>query len=403
MQKFFLLKNRVQNYAWGSHSAIYELLGEDPQANKPAAELWMGAHPQASSLALLDNQEISLYELIRKHPLELLGKECIDEFGGRLPFLFKVLAANLPLSIQAHPDLVQAREGFRRENEAGIALDAFNRTYKDDNHKPEIICALTPYWALNGFLPYPEILSFFERLKVPYLKKAVSRFAQEMNPEGLKTYYRFLWESPEALKQQLVADILAYAEANRAESARNDWLVNIHSHFPGDPGLISAALLNLVLLQPGEAMYLPARQLHAYLQGVGVELMANSDNVLRGGLTAKYVNVPELLQILHFEEKSLEILHPQKVVSGEQIYRTPTREFSLSRLQLSSGKTNRDFLNSSVAIMLCVRGQGRISDPSGTLQLSFKKGQSFLISASVDRFQLQGDADLFAARMPGRH
>ena len=163
MKTIGILKNTVQDYAWGSLTAIPELLGQ-PATGSPQAELWMGAHPKAPSQVYHDGKWESLLQVIEAHPADVLGKEAAEKFGGKLPYLFKVLAAAKPLSIQAHPNSHQAKEGFARENRLGISLMASNRNYKDDNHKPECICALTRFWGMNGFRRIPEITKYLGSL-----------------------------------------------------------------------------------------------------------------------------------------------------------------------------------------------------------------------------------------------
>jgi len=218
----------------------------------------------------------------------------------RLPFLFKVLASAKPLSIQAHPNRAQARQGFARENELGIPLDAPNRNYKDDNHKPEIICALTPFWALIGFRKIEEMIDLLERLQIHSLEKEIDILRAQPNSAGLKDFFRAVMTLDKQSKEEAVGEALVSAEARADEDPVSSWMIKLHQEYPGDIGVLSTVLLNLIRLEPGDALYQSAGELHAYLEGVGMELMANSDNVLRGGLTPKHVDVPELLNTLNF-------------------------------------------------------------------------------------------------------
>ena len=400
MDLIYLLKNTVQNYTWGSKKAIPELLGETYSLEKPVAELWMGTHPRGASQAIVNNQVIPLPDLISQNPGQILGPVTTEKFSGQLPFLFKILAADKPLSIQAHPDQKQARAGYARENRAGIELDAFNRTYKDENHKPEIICGITDFWALNGFQPYREIVDFFVSVNSGYIKEEIAQFARYLNSQALKAFYTSVLTMDSDKKRGLVADILEYAAANKNIDQKCEWLLKIHNEFPGDPGIISVAMLNLVQLRPGEAMFLPARQLHAYLFGLGIELMANSDNVLRGGLTEKYINVPELMEILDFTEKEITILRPEKIANGFMIYKTPAAEFQLGKITITNHSVYENLQNQTVSILICLRGEATIKDLISNKTVKFHKGQSLLIAAALTRYAISGEADIYCARVP---
>ena len=283
MRKIGLLKNTIQEYAWGSRSAIPELLGQSVPADKPQAELWMGAHPKAPSQVFFDGIWRSLPEVIQESPEETLGQKVAARFSNELPFLFKVLAAAKPLSIQAHPNKEQAWQGFARENELGIPFDAPHRNYRDDNHKPEIICALTPFWALNGFRRIEETLSLLEEAKIAGLAEIVSFLRSHSNRDGLKKFFNHLMTMDSGKQGKIVEQAVNFAEKQTPEKPSWTWMIKLNEAYPGDIGVLSPLFLNLVRLEPQQAMYLPAGELHGYLEGVGIELMANSDNVLRGG------------------------------------------------------------------------------------------------------------------------
>ncbi|MEU0369904.1 mannose-6-phosphate isomerase, class I [Streptomyces sp. NPDC006283] len=366
------LANTVRPYAWGSTTAIPELLGVAP-TGEPQAEMWMGAHPGAPSrLTRGGAAEQPLFEVIAAAPERELGEAAVAKFGPRLPFLLKILAAGAPLSLQVHPDLAQARDGYGAEESAGVPIDAPHRNYKDANHKPELICALTPFDGLCGFRAPAESAELLAGLDV----------------DSLKPYVDLLHAHPEegALREVLTAVLTADREemahtvteaAAAAERLGGDYApyATLAHHYPGDPGVIAAMLLNHVRLQPGEAMFLSAGVPHAYLDGLGVEIMANSDNVLRCGLTPKHVDVPELLRIVRFEASEPGILRPEVSPSGEEVYDTPVDEFRLSRYVLAPDAEPRDVTASTPQILLCTAG----SVTAGELTLA--PGESAFVPA----------------------
>jgi mannose-6-phosphate isomerase len=396
----FPLYNTIQEYAWGSRSAIPELLGRSSPADKPQAELWMGAHPKAPSrVLLLDGREVSLGELIGRNPAGILGTAVAEKFDSRLPFLFKVLAADQPLSIQAHPNLEQARAGFRWENEQGIPLDAFQRNYRDDNHKPEIISALTPFWALNGFRPIPEMLDLLRSVGFSSISNQLAAFSARPDGTGLEAFFASLMNLNHRTREQAVRETLAWAErlAEGQHTALPFWILRLAEIYPGDIGVLSPLLLNLLLLQPGDTMFLEAGVLHAYLEGTGIELMANSDNVIRGGLTPKHVDVDELLSILKFEGRSVQLAEADDSVPGRRLFRTPAEEFRLAEIRTSGKRPYRNPASHGIELMIVVGGRGRIR-AAGSLDIG--RGDSLLIPASAGSYTVQGDLHLYRADVP---
>jgi len=289
MKTIGLLKNTIQEYAWGSYTAIPELLGCESPAQAPQAELWLGAHPKAPSMVNCNGRWVSLLELIEQSPEDILGEKVAQRFDNRLPYLFKVLAAAKPLSIQAHPSRTQAKQGFARENRLRIPLDAANRNYKDDNHKPECICALTPFWALNGFRNISDILSLLEKTCHQGLETEITNLREKPDSQGLKRFFHELMTMEPPRQKQVINDALSYAQKHIQEDKVFEWMIHLHNEYPADIGVFAPVILNLICLEPGQAMFLPSGEMHAYLDGVGIELMANSDNVLRGGLTRGYL------------------------------------------------------------------------------------------------------------------
>ncbi len=398
----FKMKNRIQNYAWGSTTAIPELLGFENDEKKTMAELWMGAHPKAPSIAVgSDGDETGLDRLISESPVDFLGPEAAERFEGRLPYLFKVLAAGTPLSIQAHPNREQARAGFNRENDAGIALDAFERNYKDDNHKPEIICALSEYHAMRGFRPIAEIVSNFRKIAIPDIEEAVALLEADSDIKtALQTFFTMLMKLSDASRLKLISNALTLCNDNDVKLPGSRWIRRLSELYPGDIGIVSPLYLNVVTLQPGEAMYLPAGVLHAYLEGSGIELMANSDNVLRGGLTPKHVDVSELLATLDFRPGKPEILRPEKISEYESAYKTEAREFYLSRIELNGNSYSipkQVYGPGFPSILICLEGCIDITD--GNRIVSMKRGETVFVSFG-SRPTLNGTGILFRASVP---
>jgi mannose-6-phosphate isomerase len=392
-----ILENTVQPYAWGSRAAIAALRGLPP-ASGPEAELWMGAHPLAPSRVRRGGALRSLAELVAAAPEAELGRRAVAEHGAQLPFLFKVLAAEQPLSLQAHPDVVQAQQGFAREDAAGVARDAPTRNYRDPHPKPEILCALTPFDALCGFRPVDEALAVLDRLAVPPLAPVRERLAAG-GPEGLREAFLWLSTLPVPERGPLVA-ATATAAAHRTSGAFADafaWTGRLAALYPADPGVAVALLLRLVHLAPGEALYLPAGNMHAYLRGLGVELMASSDNVLRGGLTPKHVDVPELLRVLRFDEAPIPVLQPSAAADGEAVYLTPARHFELSRVALAG----RPFVAEVIGpeILLCTEGHVTAA-PAGAEPAVLGPGGSAFVPGTTGRYALGGTGVVFRAALP---
>ncbi|MFF5483740.1 mannose-6-phosphate isomerase, class I, partial [Streptomyces sp. NPDC012935] len=284
------LDNTVRPYAWGSTTALPALLGVEP-TGEPQAEMWMGAHPGAPSRTARG----TLVEVIEADPERELGAATVAKFGPRLPFLLKLLAAGAPLSLQVHPDLAQAKQGYEDEERRGIPVDAGHRNYKDANHKPELICALTEFDGLCGFRDPLRAAALLDALGVDSLKPYVDLLHARPEEAALREVLTAILTADRDAMAHTVAEAAAACDRLGGEHAP---YAGIAHHYPGDPGVIAAMLLNHVRLQPGEALFLGAGIPHAYLNGLGVEIMANSDNVLRCGLTPKHVDVPELLRIV---------------------------------------------------------------------------------------------------------
>lgn len=399
MSNIYFLENPIQTYAWGSKTAIPELLGKAP-TETPQAELWMGAHPKAPSLVSDGNNKIPLYNLIEKKPVEVLGREISETYHNRMPYLFKVLAASEPLSIQAHPSLAQAVKGFERENQAGIALDAFNRSYKDDNHKPECLCALTPFWAMAGFRKKQDTMDYLKMLCPRTLGDEIDMLGGFTGGSGLRIFFHSLvTKSPKDTKQ-IIEEAMPNATRLKENERVFDWIVKLQTYYPEDIGVLSPAFLNLICLKPGQAIFLTSGQLHAYLEGVAMELMANSDNVLRGGLTPKFIDVPELLNVLDFSELELIPLTTEETHPCEKVYQTPAREFRLSNITVNNGCEYLSSKHRSVEILFCVEGHATVTEFPSKEAKEMSRGVSLLVPASVDKYSIRGEAAIYRASVP---
>ncbi|MGD8366954.1 MAG: mannose-6-phosphate isomerase, class I [Desulfobacterales bacterium] len=394
MNRIATLKNPILDYSWGSRSAIADLLGQPSPSDGPQAELWMGAHPKAPSTLLWENRSIALPELISRYPTEILGPDATRRFNGRLPYLFKVLAAAQPLSIQAHPDRNQAARGFERENVMGIPLDAPHRNYRDGNHKPECICALTPFWGLNGFRRIDDMIEYFRRLDVSCLESELAL----LQSGNIKGFFESLMTMDELRKRRVTAEVGDLARTAEADDPVFRWINSLARVHPNDIGILAPILLNLVCLRPGQAMFLGSGELHAYLEGTGVELMANSDNVLRGGLTPKHIDVPELLRVVNFEQRRIDVLEPEPVGPSERRYACRAEEFVLSVIDVTEKIPHQSRKKRSVEILLCTSGRLRVTDAGQ--QLEVEKGTSFLVPAAAPAYRIEGAGTLYKAAVP---
>jgi mannose-6-phosphate isomerase len=400
MNRLCLLKNPILEYAWGSRTALAELLNEPIPSAKPQAELWMGAHYRAPSLVLIDGQWLSLLELIESRPVAILGESVAGRFRNRLPFLFKVLAVDSPLSVQAHPDIRLAREGFALENKLGIHCDAYHRCYRDDNHKPELICALTTFCALNGFRRIEQILDLLGRVCIPSLAPDPDVCRRFSKPELLKTLFSKLTTLDKEEQYRMVSKAVQSAAKLADVDDAFKWMVNLNELYPGDVGVVFPLLLNLVVLRPGEAMFIQPGDLHTYLRGVGIEVMANSDNVLRGGLTSKHTDTAELSKVVNFSEKEVFRLTPAQLSTGEVVYATTAEEFVLSVIFLTEANPFISAENRSIEILICTEGTCRIEDPVAMDVFDIRKGTAILIPAALRQYRMAGRATVYRASVP---
>ncbi|MBB1031659.1 mannose-6-phosphate isomerase, class I [Dietzia sp. SLG310A2-38A2] len=398
----------VQAYAWGSRTALPELCGTHSPAPHPVAEHWFGAHDSGSSLCA-DGR--GLDARIAADPEGELGARVAAEHGGGLPFLVKLLSAEQALSLQAHPSPERAREGFAAEDARGIAVHAPDRNYRDTNHKPEILVALTEFHALVGFRPVPRTVALFDALDVPALRPYRDMLDGQPDAEGLRAVFTTFVTMPHMALEAVVADLVTGAVGYlTAEGVAGTWaneattVVELAERYPTDPGVLGALLLNRVVLRPGQAVYLGPGQLHAYLHGVGVEVMANSDNVLRGGLTPKHVDVPELMRVLAFDPLADPTVRPvpaDRGIPGEMDYPTPEPDFALSRIVLPAASTPVSYRTDGPEVLLCTAGRVRVSE-NGTRE-TLGPGHAVWVPASTPLVELEAadGATVFRTRVDG--
>lgn len=369
---FVEITNTPRDYAWGSTTAIPELFGTEP-TGRPQAELWLGAHAGS--------------------PAKLVGRDGTldDVVPGRLPFLLKVLAASSNLSLQAHPTTEQALAGFAAESAAGVPLDSPERNYKDPFHKPELIYALSnPFRALCGFRPVTETRAVLLPVSAdPRVTPLLDRLIDDASLRGV---FEWLITRGEGV-DDLLAGVVEAGTA-RTEDPDDDpsWQTVrfLADRNPGDPGIAVSLLLNSVALAPGQVLYLPAGNIHSYLDGLGIELMAASDNVLRGGLTSKHVDVPELLKVLDFRPSPVPLLAPERPQAGVEVFRPDVSDFVLTVVSPLAGSPRIALPIDGPAIALCTTGTVTVSGHR------LERGHAFYVSGEPS-VEISGDGLLFVA------
>ena len=398
----FKLNNMIRHYPWGTIDVLESLFGIENRYQKPQAEIWMGAHESAPSSVLMKaDQTINLDAFIEKDPAKVLGKNVSGKFNNQLPFLFKILSARTPLSIQAHPNKKQAEIGFERENRQIPYLPAEKRNYKDPNQKPELVYAITKFKALNGFRSIIEIIKFFKLINSGIIKNDVQVLCENPgNPESLKLFYSRIMRLNKTEADQLIQETLTFA-AKQPNNRTMAEIIALHKHYPGDLGVLSPLLLNLITMNPGEMMFLNAGQLHAYLEGTCVEIMANSDNVIRGGLTPKYIDIEELLKILTFKSTIPDIFYPvQGAVNGLSICQSPAKEFELSIINRHQNEIETDIRMRSIEILFCAKGKLRLNIRGQDTGFLLSQGESCMITADVEAYFINGEGKAFRAVVP---
>lgn len=396
----FAIEGVVQHYAWGGKNFIPQLLKTTNDGEKPVAEYWLGAHENAPAIVKnAGTGDTTLSDFIRHNP-ELLGAKVAASFG-RLPYLLKVLDVKDMLSIQVHPSLEDARKGFAREDEQGIARDSGSRNYKDDNHKPELMYAIGEFWLLHGFKPADKLKQLLSNVE------ELAFLLPVFGSEGYSGVYAYTMEMPQEhvnkhLQPLLNRIVPLYQQGKLDKTSEDFWAARAALTFNQeskiDRGIFSIYLFNLVHLQPGEAIFQDAGIPHAYLEGQNIELMANSDNVLRGGLTPKHIDVDELLKNVKYQETQPNIITGSARSPFERAYETPAGDFELSRIDLSPGEETHVHCRTA-EIFLTFRGKSRFS--AGDSQLTRSEGEALIAFAGTQiSIEAIEDTSVFRATVP---
>lgn len=395
-QRIFKLKGVVQHYSWGGYDFIPQLLNVENKDQKPYAEYWMGAHHNHPA-SIVDANEIRLNDFIDSHAVEVLGKDVARKFSS-LPYLFKVLDVRQMLSIQVHPSKQVAEISFEEENKKGIPVNAPNRNYKDKNHKPELMVALSDFWLLHGFKSEADLLKIFEKHEELLFLKEVFK------SKG----YKGLYEEVVMLEQSKVNEVLhplmqkiipLYNSGLLHKNDEDFWAaratIDFRKNNDYDRGIFSIYLFNILHLTKGEAIFQPAGLPHAYLEGQNVEIMANSDNVLRAGLTDKHIDVSELLKHVKFEPTVPRILNPS---SNHRIFASPAEEFQMEQYSLQKGE-NLAISTTTAETFLVLDGLLRVREANK--EYVFKKGDCFFVVAETFlQAEALSDLNLFRVTVP---
>ncbi|KAE8764561.1 mannose-6-phosphate isomerase, class I [Georgenia thermotolerans] len=399
------LRGVGRDYAWGSTEAIPALLDE-PATGEPVAEMWFGAHPAgpAHVVGRGDGVASDLRSMIAADAAGTLGEDVVSRFGPRLPYLLKLIAPARPLSLQVHPSLERAQERFRAEDAAGIPRDAPERNYRDPNHKPELVYALTTFEAVCGFRAPRRAAELFANLSAPLARDLRAVLRQDPTAAGVRTVFTSLLDErtrPSAEEVQAVARSCAGRLRDGSPSPRADHtVVMLAEAYPGDPGVVASLLLNPVTLQPGEALFVPAGGVHAYLSGLGVEVMASSDNVLRAGLTTKHVDVAEMLECVDYVAAPPIRPAPEIFHGATRVYYAPVDDFELSVTHLSDGADDagHPLPGRGPRVLLCL--DGVISVATGAELLTLARGDAVFVRADEGRLTVRGVGTLVQADVP---
>ena len=393
------LNGARQSYDWGSTTAIPEMLGLESDG-APWAEQWYGAHP-AGPTRLADGR--SLAALLASDPGRLLGEDVVRRFGPQLPFLLKVIAPDRALSLQVHPSLDQAVRGFERENTAGLAPDSPVRNFKDPNHKPEMVLALTRFEAVAGFRAPRRAAEVLGGLDSPLARRM--RRTLRLNPTrfGIRQAFTELVSTdtrPQAAEMaELVAEISQRLAEGRSPSRRVDAnVVEMARAFPHDPGIAAALLLNPVTLRRGEALFVPAGSVHAYISGLGVEVMASSDNVLRAGLTTKHVDVPAMLACVDYVAAPPVRPAPEYLSRATRAYYAPVDDFELLVTTVVPQDGRVPVPGRGPRILLGLEGTTTVTTSAGGAELS--RGRALFVGADERALAVEGEGSLVQADVP---
>ena len=406
-----------KNYEWGSFTSIQRITGKKELSGIQVAEMWMGSHPNGDCSVYVDERKaVKLSDLIKNYCDSVMGKDFCRIFGKQLPFLFKIIAADKPLSIQVHPSIQQAEKGFLKEESAGIELTGRERNFRDKNHKPELIYALTDFYMLKGFRKTEKIIE-----NINAFSHSFSNFAESVSPEIAEGADDAASGAADHandsvyLKKKLFAHILTAEKeylaavtdeviksAKKRKCLISEMIIKFHDIYGDDPGIISPLFMNIYKLEPGQAVFIPAGEIHAYVSGTGFEIMANSDNVIRGGLTPKHIDPEVLLDITNFKSSGPALVDPLKT-ENENTYLTPAEEFVFSVINLEKGLYRKKDTGKSLEMFFCYSGTAKVvlcSDkllPSSVKLFIFRKGDCFMIPSSVSCYEIAGDSILYRA------
>lgn len=397
----FTIGHVAQAYAWGSRDAIHGLLGLP--AGDVVAEAWYGAHPAAPSPVLGGGSALTrLDEVLAADPVAMIGTDVIARFGEGLPYLMKIIAADSPLSLQVHPNVARAVAGFEAEEAAGIPIDAPHRSYRDRNHKPELVFALTTFDALSGFRAPRRAAELLVGLDAPLAKDLHAQLAQHPSAEGIRRVFTALLDPasrPDAEAVEQVADACRRRLELGSPSPRADrTVVQLAQAYPGDPGVVTSLLLNPVTLQPGEAMFVPAGGVHAYLKGVGIEVMASSDNVLRAGLTPKHIDVPELLRNVDYVAAPPIRIAPETFYGSTRVFYAPVDDFELSVTDIVDDGEH-PLPGRGPRVLLCLEGAVRVVPETGEV-LELAAGRAAFVPPCDGALRVSGRGRLIQADVP---
>ncbi len=404
MTELYALENTVQHYDWGSSVRLHELLGTTPDG-VPAAELWLGAHPSAPS-RLVSRPGTTLLELVRRAPEAMLGRRVADEFGPRLPYLLKVLAADRALSLQVHPRPHLARAGFNRENRLGLAPGDPRRSFHDDQHKPEMVVALTEFDGLAGFRTPRTVLDLLDGLGGVLVDAVRDALRADRSAHGVRAAFSHLVEArndPDCRAHvEATVDAVRERLASGSPSARADaTVVRLAEQHPGDPGAVASLMLNRVTLDPGQALYLASGEVHAYLSGLGIEVMASSDNVLRAGLTTKRVDEAALIECASFAPRPPVV--PDVQISGGRgqvsTYRAGVSEFALTTADVDPGE-DLDLPASGPRTVLCLGGDVTLTAAGRDEPVELTRGGSVFVPHDAGSLRLAGEGHVVCAWVP---
>ncbi len=388
------LRNPIQRYAWGSRETLQALLGAPRPSDEHWAELWIGAHARAPSEVLVGGAWRSLRAWIEERPAPVLGARVAARFGAQLPFLLKVLAAEQPLSPQVHPDAERAALGWAEEEAARVPLGDPARRYADPNPKPELVCALGRFEALCGFRPSDEIRTRAAALHAERLLAVLARTPRDAPPGAILAR---LLRLPAPERRAIASELAARAACAASPDPALAWIARLHAAHPGDVACAAPLLLHHVRLEEGEALRLRPGDLHGYLGGTALEIMASSDNVLRAGLTTKHVDVEELLRVLDLEAAPPARIAPGAAERGESVYEASTEWFRLSRLRPHAAGPLTLAVEHGAEVLLCLEGRCELTTADAAPALSLGRGEAVFLTGETPGYELLGDATLARA------